>query len=99
MKKYDVSGTDKYRKYLVNGVSQLNNIRGTNISMDCYLTSVTVSDWANQKDVTVVGTMRLDFIGLPKRIKEVNGREEKATLYMHSKDKNMILVSYIDKSW
>ena len=48
-------------------------------------------------DVTVVGTMRLDRIGLPKGIKEVNGRGEKSTLYMHSEDKNMMLVSYIDR--
>ena len=48
-------------------------------------------------DVTVVGTMRLDRIGLPKGIKEVNGRGEKSTLYMHSEDKNMMQVSDIDR--
>ena len=44
--------------------------------MDRYFTSVAVADWANQKDVTFVVTMHLDHIELPKRIKEVNGREE-----------------------
>ena len=75
VKKYYMSGMDEYTIYLLNGVSQFNNIRGTNISKDRYFTSVTVADWVNQEDVTLVGTIRLDSIGLPKGIKEVNEQE------------------------
>ena len=44
-------------------VSQYNDIRGRNISMDRYFTSVTLAEWASSKDITIVGTMRLDRIG------------------------------------
>ena len=95
-KKYYVSGTDEYTKYLVEGVSQYNDIRGRNISMDRYFTSVTLAEWASSKDITIVGTMRLDRIGIPKTIKDMVHREERST-YIYSTEKDHMLVSYIDK--
>ena len=58
--KYYISGTDEDTKYLVNGLNHYNSIDGSNISMDRYFTSVTIVQWALEKKITRVGTMRLD---------------------------------------
>ena len=49
------------------------------------------------KDITNVGTMRLDRIGIPKTIKDMVHREERSTSYIYSTEKDHMLVSYIDK--
>ena len=41
--------------------------------------------------------MRLDHIGLPNKIKTMEGREEKLTKYLYQKDDDALLVSYADK--
>ena len=95
--KFYISGTDEYTKYLVQGFSDYNSIKGCNISMDRYFTSVSVAEWATTNHFTIVGTMRLDRKGIPAEIKKLDGREEKSTLYAHQKDGDAILVSYVDK--
>lgn len=92
-----VTGTDEYTKYLVQGFSNHNSIRGCNISMDRYFTSVSIAEWATENNFTVVGTMRLDRKGIPAEIKKMDDREEKSTLYVHEKDGEKTLVSYVDK--
>lgn len=37
--------------------------------MDRYFTSVIIADWTTQKDVTTVGTIHMDLIGIPASIK------------------------------
>ena len=61
-----VTGTDNYRKYLVEGLEQHVNLQGRNISMDRYFTSRTISEYLLDKGMTVVGTMRSDS-GYSKR--------------------------------
>ena len=65
--------------------------------MDRYFTSVSLAEWALEKKFTIVGTMRHDRKGIPKELKAVNEREEKSVLYVHHEEKNVMLVSYIDK--
>ena len=97
-KKYYVSGTDEYTKYLVEGLSQYNDICGTNISMDRHFTSVSIADWTRSKNITIVGTMRLDRIGIPNSFKDISQREERSTSYIYSIDQiNHMLVSHVDK--
>ena len=84
-------------KYLVQGFSDYNSIKGCNISMDQYFTSASVAEWATTNHFTIVGTMRLDRKGIPAEIKKLDGREEKSTLYAHQKDGDAILVSHVDK--
>ena len=101
-KKYYVSGTDECTKYLAEGVSQYNDISGTNISMNRYFTSVSIADWTRSKNITIVGTMRLDRIGIPNSFKDISQREERSTSYIYSIDENNhMLVSYVDqkKMW
>ena len=97
LSKFYVTGTDEYTKYLVTEFSRFNSIEGCNISMDRYFTSVSLADWAIDKKFTIVGTMRHDRKGIPKEMKDLNGREEKSTISAHHSEKNMMLVSYIDK--
>ena len=54
--KYYILGTDKYAKYLVNGVNHDNSIGGSNISMDRYSTSVNIAQWALEIKIIIVGT-------------------------------------------
>ena len=93
-----VSGTDEYTKYLVRETSKYNKLKGTNISMDRYFTSVSVARWAlDEQSISIVGTMRHDRKGIPKELKMLDGGEEKSEIYVYSEDASIMLVSYVDK--
>ena len=62
--------------------------------MDRYFSSVPLAKWASENNFTIIGTMRLDHIGLPNKIKTMEGREEKLTKYLYQKDGDALLVSY-----
>ena len=65
--------------------------------MDHYFMSVFLAEWALQKKFTIVGTMHHDRKGIPKEVKAIGNREEKSVLYVYHREKNIMLVSYIDK--
>ena len=92
---YYVTGTDEYTKYLVNGFSTVANMSGCNISMDRYFTSVPLAQWCLERNMTIVGAMRLDRKGFPAEIKKINKRDERSTI--RGKDDDLMLVSYEDK--
>ena len=54
-------------------------------------------EWDFEKKFTIVGTMRHDRKGIPKELKSVNDREEMSALYVYHEEKDVMLVSYIDK--
>ena len=58
---------------------------------------MSLAEWALEKKFMIVGTMRHDRKGIPKESKSVNDREEKSVLYVYHEEKNVMLVSYIDK--
>ena len=43
--------------------------------------------------------MRLGHIGLSNEIKTMEGQEEKSTKYLHQKDGDALLVSYVDNAF
>ena len=94
---YYVTVTDEYTKYLVNGFSTVANMSGCNISMDRYFTSVPLAQWCLERNITIAGTMWLDWKGIPAEIKKIDKRDERSTFYVHGKDDDLMLVSYIDK--
>lgn len=49
--KFYITGTDEYTKYLVNELSNYNSIQWCNISMDRYFTSVSLAEWALEKNL------------------------------------------------
>ena len=95
--KYYITGTDQYSNYLIENFNKFNSIKGCNVSVDRYFTSITLADWATSHNFSIVGTMRLDCKGIPKEIKTLEGRQEKSTLYAYQKDGEAMLVSYVDK--
>ena len=93
-----MTGTDNYTKYLVDGSEQNVNLQGRNILMDRYFTSMTISEYLLDKGITVVGTMRSDRAGIPKKMEETKSRESPSTLYPYNTDIKSVLVSYVIKS-
>ena len=69
-----------------------NKLKGTNISVDRYFTSVSVAKRAlDEPSITIVGMMRHDRKGIPKGLKMLDGREEKSAMYVYSEDNACIL--------
>ena len=71
--KYYVTGTDKYTEYLVKTVIEPGGkdcVKGRNISLDCYFTSMTIAEWCLEKNITITGTLKSDRKGIPEKIKE-----------------------------
>ena len=94
---YYVTGTDEYTKYLVNGFSTIANMSGCNISMDGYFTSVPLAQWCLERNISIIDTMQLNWKGIPAEIKKIDRRDEQSTFYVHGKDDDLVLVSYVDK--
>lgn len=60
--------------------------------------SVTLAQWAAENKFTIVGTMRQDRKGILNEVKQLQGRDEKSTMYVYDENENMMLVSYVDKT-
>ena len=96
--KFYVTGTDNYTIYLVENTIQIGGktvLRGKNISLDRYFTSLSIAEWLQERNISVTGTLRKDRIGLPQEMKTEAGRTEKSTKWCYNG--NMMLVSYADK--
>ena len=67
--------------------------------MDRYFTSLPLSEWLLDRNVTLVGTMKETRVGIPHEIRPVAGREPKSTIDMYNKanNKDKMLISWIDK--
>ena len=89
---YYVTGTDEYSKHLVNGFSTVANMFGYNISMGRYFNSVPLAQWCLERNITIVGTMRLDRKGIPAEIEKIDKCDERSTFYVHGKNDDLILV-------
>ena len=94
-----VPGTDEKTMYLVENLAKQCDITGRNISIDCYFTSIPLSEWLHAKKISVVGTLKENRIGIPKDIKDIKGRAEKSTIVIHNNDGNTekMMISYVDK--
>ena len=95
--KYYVTSTDEYTKYLVTEISRFSSIEGCNISMDRYFTSVSLAKWDIDQKFTIVGTMGHDRKRIPNEMKSLKDREEKSTIFDHHSEKNIMMVSCIEK--
>ena len=94
---YYVTATDNYTKYLVENfirVAGSISIKGRNISLDRFFTSISIADWClENKNIT--GTMTKDCSGVPSEMKLEAGREANSTIWAYSKKK--MFNSYADK--
>ena len=71
------------------------NFQGMNISTDRYFTSV--SSWALEKNIIIVGTIKHDRKGIPKELKPVSDREKRSAMHVYNIREKTVLVSYIYK--
>ena len=73
-------------------------MEGTNISMGRYYTSIPLSEWLCDKNITYIGTLNSNRKGLPKEIKETKGREENSWISWKSDKGEVILNFYVVKT-
>ena len=74
------------------------SLKGTNISMDRYYTSIPQAEWLYDKNITYIGTLNSNRKGLPKEIKETKGREENSWISCKSDKGEVTLNSYVLKT-
>ena len=83
-----ISGAENYIQYLVTKLSGYHKIRGQNITMDSLYISLSVANWFLKHDITMVGTMMLNRVGIHTEIKDVTNREVFSTeIYWEEKGK------------
>ena len=73
-------------------------LKGTNISMDRYCTSIPLAKWLYGKSITCIGTLNPNRKGLPQEIKETEGREESSWISCKSDKGEVTLNSYVVKT-
>ena len=95
--KYYITGTDEYSKYLINKLSLHCNLQRINIPIDRYFTSISLTTWALEKNITIVGTIKYDRKGIPKELKPVADREERSAMHVYNTRDKIMFFSYIDK--
>ena len=74
------------------------SLKGTNISMDRYCTSIPLAEWLYDKNITCIGTLNSNRNGLLKEIKETKGREENSWISCKSDKGEVTLNSYVVKT-
>lgn len=72
---YYLTATEEYIKTLVEAMP-VNNMKGQNISMDRLYTSVSTAKWLLPRNITLVGTLQLNRIGLSDELKNPKERSE-----------------------
>ena len=66
------------------------------MAMDRLYTSVPITQWLLSKDITCIGTIMSNRIGIPAELKQATGREEFSTLLFWEKRKgDLVLSSYV----
>ena len=73
-------------------------LKGANISIDRYYTSIPLSEWLYRKNITCIGTLNSNRKELPKEIKETKGREENSWISCQSNKGKVTLNLYVMKT-
>ena len=84
---------------LVDKVCLDQNLEGVTITFDNLYTSVPLAKKLLERSISCIGTLRSNRVGIPKEVKEVNGRERYSTeTWWESTDEYMTITSYITKT-
>ena len=95
---YYLKATEDYVKNLVESIPG-RNLKGRNISMDRLYTSIPTANWLLSREITVVGTLQSNRLGLPDELKNPKDRDEFQSTIHWEKDKgNIALCAYTTKS-
>ena len=84
---YYVPGMDEKSMYLVTKLRLYCDLTGRNISMDRYFTSLSIADWLLERNMTVVGTMKDNRVGIPQKLRNPQGRDVRSTKYNSDNEK------------
>ena len=71
-----VSGMENSIKVLVECLSECVDLDERSISMDRLYTSVSIANWLLTKNITCVGTLQTQRVGIPEEIRSTKDREE-----------------------
>ena len=71
-----ISNTDELLRRIIEGYERFGHkLRGTNISVDRYYTSIPIAEWLLQKKVTMIGTMKSIRKGIPTELKKIDTQD------------------------
>ena len=73
------------------------DVKGRNIPIDRYFTSVILARWCLKRKITIVGSMRMDRKGIPPEINTFDNSEEQSTMFVKADNEKLMLVLYINK--
>ena len=95
---YYVTGTAEYVKMLVQNLAREQDLAGRNISMDRLYSSFYIANWLLEKNITMVGTMQQNRVGIPPKIKDIASREILSSETYWEKDGSTNISSYVVKT-
>ena len=72
---YYIQGTEAIVHYLIETLSANSRLAGRNFSFNQLYTSIPLAKWLLQKQITCIGTMKLNRKGIPDELKENKNRE------------------------
>ena len=86
-------------KRIVEGYDQHGySLKGANISMDRYYTSIHLAEWLYDKNITCIGTLNSNRKGLPKEIKKTKVRKENSWISCKSDKGEVTLNLFVVKT-
>ena len=95
---YYLGSTVDYVKSLVN-VMPRSSVKGRNVSMDRLYTSISTANWLLKNEITVVGTLVTNGIGLPDDLQNAKRRGEfESTMHWEKTEGDLSLCTYKAKS-
>ena len=96
---YYIDSTENYMKYLMNATETDVSLKGQNISTDRLYTNIPLADWLFDRNITTVGTLNSNRMGIPDELKNPKEREEFGiTCHFEKEKRNFCLSSCMVKS-
>ena len=92
---YYIKGTENAVKSLVQFMQGFCNMDGRNITFDRLYTSIPLARWLLDQNITMLGTMQQNRLGIPAYLKEVVDKEPlNCEIFWESKEEILSLSSY-----
>ena len=92
---YYVTGTYNYITSLVSRLEKEHSLSGRNLSMDRLYSSFPIADWLFERNITMVGTLQSNRIGIPPELKETKNRGNCSSEMYWKKDGSVNISSYV----